>query len=101
VKRFLVPAIAALALAPILWAQTPPPPDAAKKPRVMAHDSIIVKAGIPTDVLQKESLYDKVFQAAMELKEDTEYDDALLKFQEAERIAETLPGPNQGDSPAL
>jgi tetratricopeptide (TPR) repeat protein len=96
VKRFLVLGIAALALAPILWAQTPPPPDAAKKPRVMAHDSIIVKAVIPADVLQKESLYDKVFQAAMELKEDTEYDDALLKFQEAERIAETLPGPNQG-----
>lgn len=32
----------------------------------------------------------------MELNEDEEYEDALAKFQSAEQIAETLPGPAQG-----
>jgi hypothetical protein len=67
-----------------------------KAPRVTAHDSITVNAGIPAGILQKEAEYDKTFQAAMELKEDEEYEDALVKFQSAEQIAETLPGPSQG-----
>jgi tetratricopeptide (TPR) repeat protein len=85
-----------VALFAVARAQTSAPAKTANRPRLTAHDSVTVSAGIPPDVLRKEAEYDKVFQAAMELKEDDEYEDALAKFQSAEKIAETLPGPSDG-----
>jgi tetratricopeptide (TPR) repeat protein len=85
-----------IALFALARAQTSAPAKAANGPRRTAHDSVTVRAGIPKDILRKETEYDKVFQAAMELKEGDEYEDALAKFQSAERIAETLPGPSDG-----
>jgi hypothetical protein len=91
VSRGIVPGVL-IALFALARAQTSAPAKAANGPRLAAHDSVTVSAGIPKDVLRKETEYDKVFQAAMESKEDDEYEAALAKFQSAEKIARNLAG---------
>lgn len=55
--------------------------------KLSARDSVTVSAGIPKEELQRETQYNTVFRQAVDLKRNGQYENALAKFEEAERIA--------------
>jgi tetratricopeptide (TPR) repeat protein len=76
-------------------AQTSTPAKTEHAPKASAHDSVTVTANIPK-ATQKQIAYDNTYQEAMELKKADEYEDALAKFREAEKLASTLDDPAPG-----
>lgn len=99
-RVFLPLAIVALFSTPIAKAQSSAPAKRQPAPKASARDSVTVTATIPK-ATQKQIDYDKTYQEAIELKKVDEYEAALAKFQEAEKLASTLDDPAPGSPQTL
>jgi len=70
--------------------QTPSPQNPISSPKIKAHDSVRVSAGIPKEQLENEDKYRAAFAAAIDAKKSQKYEIALQDFQEAERLTGRL-----------